>query len=234
MGVTFSRARVIGVALAAAAILAAVRFLRRKQLGDAEGPTGRRAIDMEQIRLDQAAIPADSDKAVDTAEVVDKAEAVDTAVDKADAVDKAVDMNAVDDDEATPDSDVDSERSWTKMDRSAPSSPARSAGSGPILVELSSEDEGDEEERPPVAEPRAITAPHDQHLQSVLLWVQIMRNTPDIVTAFEAFDSSKDGRISQAELVSGPACRRRDCHFDGTPSLSLLKRLPKVEGGAAE
>ena len=28
--------------------------------------------------------------------------------------------------------------------------------------------------------------------------------------------------------------RRRDCHFDDTPFLSLLKHLLKVEGGATE
>ena len=28
--------------------------------------------------------------------------------------------------------------------------------------------------------------------------------------------------------------RRRDCHFDDIPCLSLLKHLTKVEGGAAE
>ena len=31
-----------------------------------------------------------------------------------------------------------------------------------------------------------------------------------------------------------PGHRRRDCHFDDTPFLSLLKHLLKVEGGAAE
>ena len=32
----------------------------------------------------------------------------------------------------------------------------------------------------------------------------------------------------------GPNSRRRDCHFAGTPSSSLLKRLLTGEGGAAE
>ena len=32
----------------------------------------------------------------------------------------------------------------------------------------------------------------------------------------------------------GPTSRRRDCHFAGALSPSLLIHLPKVEGGAAE
>ena len=32
----------------------------------------------------------------------------------------------------------------------------------------------------------------------------------------------------------GHISRRRDCQFAGTPSSSLLKRLLKVQGGAAE
>ena len=31
---------------------------------------------------------------------------------------------------------------------------------------------------------------------------------------------------------SGKSSRRRDCHFDDTPCLSLLKHLLKVQGGA--
>ena len=34
--------------------------------------------------------------------------------------------------------------------------------------------------------------------------------------------------------VFGQTSRRRDCHFDDTPCLSLLKHLIKVQGGAAE
>ena len=33
---------------------------------------------------------------------------------------------------------------------------------------------------------------------------------------------------------AGGASRRRDCHFTDTPSSSILKRLLKGEGGAAE
>ena len=35
-------------------------------------------------------------------------------------------------------------------------------------------------------------------------------------------------------LINGFISRRRDCHLAGTPFLSLLKRLRKGEGGAAE
>ena len=40
---------------------------------------------------------------------------------------------------------------------------------------------------------------------------------------------------TSTNCYSGTASRRREfCHFDGTPSLCLLKRLLKGEGGAAE
>ena len=42
-------------------------------------------------------------------------------------------------------------------------------------------------------------------------------------------------RVERALPAGEPAVsRRRDCHFDDTPFLSLLIRLLKVEGGAAE
>ena len=42
------------------------------------------------------------------------------------------------------------------------------------------------------------------------------------------------GGSAWSTRASGAYSRRRDCHFTGIPSPSILKHLLKVEGGAAE
>ena len=52
-----------------------------------------------------------------------------------------------------------------------------------------------------------------------------------------ALDGTRAGRAAGGWLrrtVDGHDSHRRDCHFDDSPFLSLLKHLLKVEGGAAE
>ena len=47
-------------------------------------------------------------------------------------------------------------------------------------------------------------------------------------------DADGKGALMKNSVLGGCPCRRRDCHFANTPSQSLLKRLLKGEGGAAE
>ena len=46
------------------------------------------------------------------------------------------------------------------------------------------------------------------------------------------FISKLDGPLPVS--IIGSSSRRRDCHFTDTPSPSILKRLLKGQGGAAE
>ena len=49
-----------------------------------------------------------------------------------------------------------------------------------------------------------------------------------------ASSAGANGCFVDTANLDGETSRRRDCHFDDTPFLSLLKHLLKVEGGATE
>eukprot|EP01051_Picozoa_sp_SAG22_P003291 SAG22_NODE_158_length_16966_cov_26.252446_10_plen_558_part_00 len=55
-------------------------------------------------------------------------------------------------------------------------------------------------DRSPTEVPRSA---HEEHLQLVAVWVQLMQKTKNIAAAFDAIDESDDGLIKHDELVAG-------------------------------
>ena len=55
---------------------------------------------------------------------------------------------------------------------------------------------------------------------------------PDFAISAVLADVVSD--VVPAASDDGASSRRRDCHFTGTPCLSLLKRLIKLRGGAIQ